>query len=85
MNSEMKDNLINNNNKGFQFFSDCTYYGIPWINNSFKLLIIISFNKDIYSSKLCVIALIRNEKVETFTAIYNYLYQNFNFAPKKWQ
>ena len=38
MNSEMKDNLNNNNNKGFQFYSDCTYYCIPKINNNFKLL-----------------------------------------------
>ena len=63
MNGEMKDNLINNNSKGFQFFSDCTNYCIPRINNNFKLLIIIAFNKDIYASQLCVIALIRNENV----------------------
>ena len=58
MNKEMIKNLIKNTELGLQFFSDCTYYCIPRINNIFKLFIIIGFNKEILVSLLSVIALI---------------------------
>ena len=83
MNKEMIKNLIKNTEIGSQFFSDCTYYCIPRINNNFKLFIIIAFNKEILVSQLCVLALIRNENIETFTIIYNYLYEKYKFVPKK--
>ena len=83
MNEEMKNNIISNTQKGSQFFSDCTYYCIPRINNNFKLFIIIAFNKDYLATQLCVIALIRNENIETFTTIYNYYMINLNLNPEK--
>ena len=79
----MKNNIISNTQKGSQFFSDCTYYCIPRINNNFKLFIIIAFNKEFHLTQLCVIALIRNENIETFSTIYNYLYDKFKFNPPK--
>ena len=47
------------------------------------MFIIIAFNKEILVFQLCVIALIRNENIETFTTIYNYLYEKYKFTPKK--
>ena len=74
MNKEMFKIFIKNTEICSQFFSDCTYYCIPRINNNFKLFIIIAFKKDKLISPLCLITLIRNENIETFTTIYNFIY-----------
>lgn len=76
----MKENLKDSNN--LQFFMDCTYYAIPVNNNNFKLLIILVFNIIQHKSKLCLIVLNKNENIETFSIILDYLNKNFNFYPK---
>ncbi len=83
MNKGMIKNLIKNTEIGAQFFSDCIYYCISQVNNNFKLFIIIAFIKELLVSQLCVITLIRNENIETFTTIFNYFYEKYKFAPKK--
>ena len=37
---------LGNTNSISQWFMDCTYYAIPRNNNSYKLLLIIAFNKN---------------------------------------
>jgi hypothetical protein len=59
-----------------------TYYAIPMNNNDFKLLIIISFDIVDKHSKLLLISHINNENIETFSIIFNYLKNNFDFKPK---
>ena len=61
---------------------DCTYYAIPVNNNNFKLLLILAFNKNENKTKLCSISLIKNENIETFSKILEYLKLQIQFAPK---
>ena len=77
---EMKNTLLNST-KFNQWFMDCTYYAIPRNNNQYQLLLIIGFNKQENISYLGSIVLIKNENIETFTSIFNYLKTNYNFAP----
>ena len=77
---EMKNTLLNST-KFNQWFMDCTYYAIPRNNNHYKLLLIIGFNNQEKKSYLGSIVLIKNENIETFTCIFNYLKTNYNFAP----
>ena len=59
-----------------------TYYAIPRKNNSFKLLLLLGFNKNENITILCVICLIKNENEETFKSILEYLNKNYKFEPK---
>ena len=77
---EMKNTLLNSA-KFNQWFMDCTYYAIPRKNNQYKLLFIIGFNNQEKKSYLGSIVLIKNENIETFACIFNYLKTNYNFAP----
>ena len=76
----MKNTLLNST-KFNQWFMDCTYYAIPRNNNQYKLFLIIGFNKQENKSYLGSIVLIKNENMELFTCIFNYLKTNYNFAP----
>ena len=78
---EMKKTLGNSNLIN-QWFMDCTYYAIPRNNNSYKLLLIIAFNKNKKQTYLGAIILLQNENVETFSSIFNYLESKYNFNPK---
>ena len=73
---------LENSNKISQWFKDCTYYTIPRNNNQFKLFIIIGYNHEEKKTHLGALILIKNENIETFTAIFNYLDKNFGFKPK---
>ena len=76
----MTSNLKDRNIK--QYFMDVTYYAIPSNNSDYKLLILIGFNVEEKLSKLCMISIIRNENIETFSTILEYLKINFGFYPK---
>ena len=67
----MENNLKDRNNK--QYFMDFTYYSIPINNSDYKLLLLIGFNIKEKLSKLCMISIIRNENIETFSTILEYL------------
>ena len=75
-------NTLGNNNSISQWFMDCTYYAIPRNNNSYKLLLIIAYNKDEKKTSLGAIILLQNENIETFTSIFNYLESIYKFNPK---
>ena len=78
---EMKKTLGNINSIS-QWFMDYTYYAIPRNNNSYKLLLIIAFNRNEKKNYLGAIILLQNENIETFTSIFNYLESKYNFNPK---
>ena len=61
---------------------DCTCYAIPVNNNNFKLLLIIAYNKIENKTKLCNISLIKNENIETFSKILEFLKKEYQFDPK---
>ena len=69
---------LENSNKMSQWFMDCTYYDIPRNNNQFKLFIIIGYNHEEKKTHLGALILIKNENIETFTAIFNYLDKNID-------
>ena len=79
----MKENIIKNINKKLQFFADCTYNVIPWQNKNFKLFVLIAFNTTANKTELCSLVLLTNENVETFSNIYEYLIDKYNFYPTK--
>ena len=79
--NQMKDNLSKHYDIN-QWFLDATYYAIPRKNNSFKLLLLLGFNKKENITVLGAICLIKNENEETFKSILEYLNINYKFEPK---
>ena len=79
MNEDMENNIQNTDN--MQYFSDTTYYVIPPYNKSYKLWILLTFNKKFMKTLLCCMALIKNENKETITKIFVYLNLKYNFKP----
>ena len=80
MNENMKKNivLIDNN----QFFVDTTFQCIPPQHKGLKLFVILTYNKKLNKTLLCLLALIYNENFETISEIFNFLKKNYNFYPK---
>ena len=76
MNTEMKENIKNQEN--IQYFLDVTYYATPPNNKKYRILIIISFNSELFRTLLCNISIISNENKETFFTIFDYLKKNIN-------
>ena len=79
----MKDNLIKNNIIYSQFFADFKYNVIPSKIKNFKLYVLIAYNNEKHKTQICALVLISNENIETYDAIYQYLYNKYNFQPTK--
>ena len=75
-------NTLKNKESISQWFMDCTYYAVPRNNNNYKLLLLIGFNKEENKTYLGAIVLLKNENIETFTIIFNYLQEKYGFTPK---
>ena len=58
--------------KNIQYFLDETYYA-PQNNKRYRILIILSFNPELFRTLLCYINIISNENKETFCTIFHYL------------
>ena len=76
MNTEMKKNI--KNQKNIQYFLDVTYYATPPNNKKYRILIIISFNSELFRTLLCNISIISKENKETFCTILDYFKKNIN-------
>ena len=72
----MKENI--KNQKNIQYFLDVIYYVTPPNNKKYRILIIISFNSELFRTLLCNIIIISNENKETFYTIFDYLKKNIN-------
>ena len=59
--------------KNIQYFLDETYYATPPNNKRYRILIILSFNPELFRTLLCYINIISNENKETFCTIFHYL------------
>ena len=81
MTDNMKKNLSNSEDIN-QWFMDTTYYAIPRRNNSYKLLLILGFNIKENLTIIGSIILIKNENIETFSKIFEYLITKYRFSPK---
>ena len=66
-----------------QFFADCTYNVVPYINKNFKLYVLNAFNTIENKTELCALILISNENIETYVNIYEYLINKYKFNPTK--
>ena len=80
MTSKMK-NTITDKENNIQVFYDTTYHSLPSKNTHFKLWILVAFNKKLFKTVLLSICLIKNENEETFTKIFMYLKERYNFNP----
>ena len=81
MTESMEENIKKLNN--IHYFIDVTYYSTPPFKSKYKLLVILSFNKDLFRAILCNLSLIANENIETFITVFEYLKAKYNFNPKK--
>ena len=78
-----KDMLLNlKNNLIDEFFIDTTYSCVPPSVHNFKLFVINGFEFESKKTDICSFILIMNEKYETFTSIFDYLKNKYNFNPK---
>ena len=55
----------------------------PPNNKKYKLVIILAFNLDLYTTILCNISIITNENKETFVTLFDYLKEHYQFNPEK--
>ncbi len=74
MNTETKEDI--KNEKNIQYFLDGKYYATPPNNKKYRILIILSFNSELFRTLLCNISIISNENKATFCTILNYLKKN---------
>ena len=74
--ANLKDNLIN------QYFMDCTYSAVPSSIYKYKLLVICGYNQSKDKTVLYGFILMHNENENTFTQIFKYLYEKYDFNPK---
>jgi len=72
----IKNINIKNN---IQYFLDVTYYTTPQNNKKYKLIILLTFNLNLYTTILCNISIIANENEETFVTLFEYLKNRFQF------
>ena len=76
VNTEMKENI--KNEKNIQYFFDVTHYATPPNNKKYRILIILSFNSELFRTLLCSISIITKKNKETFCIIFDYLKKNIN-------
>jgi len=69
MNEDMENNIQNTYN--MQYFSDTKYYVIPPYNKSYKLLILLTFNKKFMKTLFSSMTLIKNENKETIIKVFD--------------
>ena len=75
MEKKLNDENIKN------YFIDITYRIVPNTLNKYKLLTITGYDNTKYISYICCLALIKYEDTISFTKIFRYLNEMFNFNP----
>ena len=61
---------------------DCTYKIVPPNCHNFKLMVLSGYNIHEKKTKLCLFALLSNEKEYTFNALFTYLKEIYTFNPR---
>ena len=79
MSQEMEINI--NKKENIQYFFDVTYYATPPGIHNYKLLIILTFNRELFKTIFINLTLIQNENKETFVIIFSYLKNKYNWIP----
>ena len=65
-----------------QYFGDATYHCIPPTLRKYKLYVISGFDLKNKKINICVYALIPDEKIETYTKLFEILKNCYKFNPK---
>ena len=67
-----------------QYFTDCTYKCVPNdLKGKYSLLVLMGYNFKSDKFQLILIALLSNEDTDIYVNLYNFLYNTYNFEPKR--